>query len=65
MSWFDITVIRFAVDELCQALTLANPVCFFNKRTQSFVDLDDKCLFELSEQCLLLKLVNRALTPVN
>jgi hypothetical protein len=28
MSWFDITVIRFDVDELCQALTLMNPGFF-------------------------------------
>ena len=26
MSWFDITVIRFDVDELCQALKLVNLV---------------------------------------
>jgi hypothetical protein len=46
MSWFDITVIRFDVDELCQALKLVNHVN---------VDLSELG-FELGELCLVVYL---------
>ena len=46
MSWFDITVIRFDVDELCQALKLVN-----------LVDVDlSEVGFELGELCFVVYL---------
>ena len=71
MSWFDITVIRFDVDELSQALKLVNLVnvdlselgfelgelCFAVYLSELGFD-GSKASFELDEHCSILTKIN-------